>query len=106
MNATDTIVYLDAPRLERAMLAGMDSVSARPERCNRINGFPGRGGDKGTGPAFASIAFPDPKPEVFDTCTAASGQGLAVPCAVDWFGVAPCSRVVGFMRWKRPEAET
>jgi dihydroxyacetone kinase-like predicted kinase len=48
----DAIVYLDAPRLLRALKAGIGNVFQRREYLNRINVFPVPDGDTGTNMAF------------------------------------------------------
>ena len=53
MNTTpDAIAYLDAPRLLRALSAGIGHVFQRREYLNRINVFPVPDGDTGTNMAF------------------------------------------------------
>jgi hypothetical protein len=53
MNRTrDAIAYLDAPRLLRALKAGIGNVFQRREYLNRINVFPVPDGDTGTNMAF------------------------------------------------------
>ena len=51
-NATHAIAYLDAPRLLRALSAGIGHVFQRREYLNRINVFPVPDGDTGTNMAF------------------------------------------------------
>ncbi|MCW8872294.1 MAG: DAK2 domain-containing protein, partial [Xanthomonadales bacterium] len=46
------IAYLDAPRLLRALTAGIGNVFQRREYLNRINVFPVPDGDTGTNMAF------------------------------------------------------
>ncbi len=48
----DAIAYLDAPRLLRALKAGIGNVFQRREYLNRINVFPVPDGDTGTNMAF------------------------------------------------------
>lgn len=48
----DAIAYLDAPRLLRALTAGISNVFRRREYLNRINVFPVPDGDTGTNMAF------------------------------------------------------
>jgi hypothetical protein len=48
----DAITYLDAPRLLRALTAGIGNVFQRREYLNRINVFPVPDGDTGTNMAF------------------------------------------------------
>lgn len=48
----DAIAYLDAPRLLRALTAGIGNVFQRREYLNRINVFPVPDGDTGTNMAF------------------------------------------------------
>jgi hypothetical protein len=48
----DAIAYLDAPRLLRALTAGISNVFQRREYLNRINVFPVPDGDTGTNMAF------------------------------------------------------
>lgn len=50
--ATHAIAYLDAPRLLRALSAGIGHVFQRREYLNRINVFPVPDGDTGTNMAF------------------------------------------------------
>jgi len=50
--STAAIAYLDAPRLLRAMSAGIGHVFQRREYLNRINVFPVPDGDTGTNMAF------------------------------------------------------
>jgi DegV family protein with EDD domain len=50
--AYDSISYLDAPRLLRALSAGIGHVFQRREYLNRINVFPVPDGDTGTNMAF------------------------------------------------------
>ena len=52
MNPSATIAYLDAPRLERAMLAGIGRVVGRRDHLNRINVFPVADSDTGTNLSF------------------------------------------------------
>ncbi len=49
---SDAIAYLDAPRLLRALSAGIGHVFQRREYLNRINVFPVPDGDTGTNMAF------------------------------------------------------
>ena len=63
---TAAIAYLDAPRLLRALSAGIGHVFQRREYLNRINVFPVPDGDTGTNLAFmfktileATAASPD-----------------------------------------------
>ena len=50
--SSDAIAYLDAPRLLRALSAGIGHVFQRREYLNRINVFPVPDGDTGTNMAF------------------------------------------------------
>lgn len=50
--STNAIAYLDAPRLLRALSAGIGHVFQRREYLNRINVFPVPDGDTGTNMAF------------------------------------------------------
>jgi dihydroxyacetone kinase-like predicted kinase len=51
-NDRPSIAYLDAPRLLRALTAGIGNVFERREYLNRINVFPVPDGDTGTNMAF------------------------------------------------------
>ena len=64
--AREAIAYLDAPRLLRALTAGIGNVFQRREYLNRINVFPVPDGDTGTNMAFtfktileATLSSPD-----------------------------------------------
>jgi dihydroxyacetone kinase-like predicted kinase len=50
--ASAAIAYLDAPRLLRALSAGIGHLFQRREYLNRINVFPVPDGDTGTNMAF------------------------------------------------------
>ncbi|MCU0990596.1 MAG: hypothetical protein MUE63_13665 [Xanthomonadales bacterium] len=77
----DAIAYLDAPRLLRALTAGIGNVFQRREYLNRINVFPVPDGDTGTNMAFtfktileATASSPD---ERIDTSASTS-------CSITW----------------------
>ncbi len=53
---TEGVAYLDGPRLQRCLVAGLDRVIAEREYLNRINVFPVPDGDTGNNLARTAIA--------------------------------------------------
>jgi DegV family protein with EDD domain len=56
---TDGVTYLDGPRLQRCLIAGLDRLIAEREYLNKINVFPVPDGDTGNNLACTAIAARD-----------------------------------------------
>jgi len=69
----DGIVYLDGPRLQRCLIAGLDRLIAEREYLNKINVFPVPDGDTGNNLARTALAAREAISEVH----ASAGEVLA-----------------------------
>jgi hypothetical protein len=77
-NSTIAISYLDAPRLLRALSAGIGHLFQRREYLNRSNVFPVPDGDTGTNMAFTFKAILEGHGRVHSCHVTEAGPALGV----------------------------